>query len=67
MAEKRMAEKSEIWKQEIHEPTPTDQRLRREVALKALRRLREIGEQLPPVDAAVVVRESRDLAGQGSR
>ncbi len=44
-----------------------DRSLRREDALKALRRLREIGEKLPAVDAAAVVRESRDLAGQGSR
>ena len=44
-----------------------DESLRREEALKALRRLREIGEKLPAVDAAAVVREGRDLAGQGSR
>jgi hypothetical protein len=43
------------------------QSLRRENALKALRRLRDIGENLPAVDAAAVIRESRDLAGQGSR
>ena len=36
-------------------------------ALKALRRLRDIGEKLPEADAAAVVRESRDLVGQGSR
>ncbi len=38
-----------------------------EDALKALRRLRDIGEKLPVVDAAAVVRESRDLAKQDSR
>jgi hypothetical protein len=43
------------------------QGLRREAALSALRRLREIGEKLPTVDAAAVIREGRDLAGQGSR
>jgi hypothetical protein len=41
--------------------------LKLEAALKALRRLRDIGEKLPEADAAAVVRESRDLAGQGSR
>jgi hypothetical protein len=39
----------------------------REDALKALRSLRDIGEKLPAVDAAALVREGRDLAGQGSR
>ena len=43
------------------------QSLRREAALSALRRLREIGEKLPTVDAAAVIREGRDLAGHGSR
>ena len=43
------------------------QSLKREAALKALRRLRGIGEKLPEVDAAAVVREGRDAAGQGSR
>jgi hypothetical protein len=38
-----------------------------EDTLKALRRLREIGEKLPEADAAAIVRESRDLVGQGSR
>lgn len=38
-----------------------DESLRREEALKALRRLREIGDKLPAIDAAVVVREGRDL------
>ncbi len=44
-----------------------EQSLRREDALKALQRLREIGEKLPTVDAAAVVREGRDSAGRGSR
>jgi hypothetical protein len=41
-----------------------EQSPKREEALQALRRLRKISENLPPVDAAAVVRESRDLAGQ---
>jgi len=44
-----------------------ERRLRREEALKALRRLREIGEKLPVVDAVAVVRENRDLAEQYDR
>lgn len=44
-----------------------EQRQGREDCLRALRRLREIGEKLPAVDAAAVIREGRDLAGQGSR
>ena len=43
------------------------QDLKREASLRALRRLRDLGEKLPEVDAAALVRESRDLAGQGSR
>ena len=34
----------------------------RNQALKALRRLRTIGEKLPQVDAAAIVREGRALA-----
>jgi hypothetical protein len=34
----------------------------RHEARKALMRLRRIGEALPPVDAAAIVREGRDLA-----
>ena len=49
------------------EPRQPEQRLSHEEALKALRRLREIGEKLPVVDAAAFIRESRDLAGQGAR
>lgn len=49
------------------EQRQADQNLRREDALKALRRLRDIGEKLPAVDAANVIRESRDSAGRGSR
>lgn len=41
-------------------PTPAQVR-------EALARLREVGETLPPVDAVAIIRESRDLATQGSR
>ena len=43
------------------------QDLKREEALQALHRLRNLGEKLAEVDAAAIVRDSRDLAGQGSR
>lgn len=58
-----MAKKSDTLNHE-KEQRQTDQK--REDALKALRRLRDIGKGLPTVDAATVIRESRDLAGQGS-
>jgi hypothetical protein len=61
-----MAEKSDTLNQE-KEPRLAEQNPKREDALEALRRLREIGETLPPVDAAAVVREGRDLVGHGSR
>lgn len=49
------------------EQKQTAQDLKREDALKALHRLRNLGEKLPEVDAAAIVRESRDLAGRSSR
>lgn len=61
-----MVKKSDTLNHE-KEQRQVDQSLRREEALKALRRLRDMGEKLPTVDAATVIRESRDLAGQGSR
>jgi hypothetical protein len=61
-----MANKPDILNQE-KEQRQIDQSPKREEALKALRRLRDIGEKLPTVDAAAVIREGRDLAGQGSR
>ncbi len=42
------------------QPTPIQVR-------EALARLREVGENLPPVDAVAIVRESRDLSVQESR
>ena len=60
-----MSKKSDTLNHE-KEQGKTDQSPKREDALKALRRLRDIGEKLPTVDAAAVIRESRDLAGQGS-
>lgn len=59
-----MAEKSDTLKPDVQEQNES---LKREEALKALRRLREIGENLPAVDAAVVIREGRNQAEQGSR
>jgi hypothetical protein len=61
-----MAKKSDTLNDE-KEQRQDAQSLKREAALEALRRLRNIGEKLPRVDAASVVRESRDLAGQDSR
>jgi len=62
-----MAEKSDTLKRESELQPATDQGRRREEIHAALRRLREIGEKLPVVDAVAVVREGRDLAEQGSR
>ena len=59
-----MAEKSDILK---HNDQEQNDSLKREDALKALRRLRVIGKSLPTVDAAVVIREGRNPAEQGSR
>ncbi|OLE54973.1 MAG: hypothetical protein AUG51_04850 [Acidobacteria bacterium 13_1_20CM_3_53_8] len=54
-----MAEKSDTLKREIQKRVPARDRPNLEAALNALRRLREIGEKLPPVDAAAVIREGR--------
>ncbi|HEV7842331.1 MAG TPA: hypothetical protein VGO69_01470 [Pyrinomonadaceae bacterium] len=63
-----MAEKSDTLKRETEElHSPMNPGQRREESLRALQRLREIGEKLPAVDAVLIVRESRDLAQQGSR
>ncbi len=59
-----MAEKSDTLKQDVREQ---NENLKREEALNALRRLREIGENLPAVDAVAVIREGRDLAEWDSR
>ena len=59
-----MAEKSDTLKHDVQEQNES---LKREEVLKALRRLRDIGESLPVVDAAVVIREGRNLAEQDSR
>ena len=61
-----MAKKSDTLSHE-KEQKQSDQRPRREAALKALRRLRDIGETLPAVDAAAIIREGRDLARRDSR
>jgi len=61
-----MTKKSDTLNNE-KEQKQENQSLRRKDVLKALHRLRDIGEKLPAVDAAAVVREGRDLAGQASR
>jgi hypothetical protein len=63
-----MAEKSDTLKREAEQlQSPMNAGQRKEESLKALRRLREIGEKLPAVDAVLIVREGRDLVEQGSR
>ena len=61
-----MAENSETVKHESGPRLVTDGAVRREEIRNALRRLREIGEALPAVDAVAIVREGRDSAGQAS-
>lgn len=60
-----MAKKADTLNHEDERGQVT-QDLKREDAIKALRRLRDLGETLPEVDAAAIIREGRDLAGQGS-
>jgi hypothetical protein len=62
-----MVEKSDTLNHQSDAQLAKDQSARSEEIRKALRRLREIGEKLPTVDAVAIVREGRDLAGQGSR
>ena len=62
-----MVEKSDTLNHQSAAQPARDQNARSEEIRKALRRLREIGEKLPTVDAVAIVREGRDLAGQGSR
>jgi hypothetical protein len=61
-----MAKKSDTLNQE-KERSRAEQSPGREEALKALRRLRDIGEKLPAVDAAAVVREGREASRRVSR
>ena len=61
-----MSKKSDTLNHE-KEQGQTDQGLKRDDALNALRRLRDIGEKLPAVDAAAIIRESRNLVRQDSR
>jgi hypothetical protein len=42
--------------------TPTQEQI-----IEAVKRLRQLGETLPPVDAVAVVRESRDSASERIR
>jgi hypothetical protein len=60
-----MAKKSDTLNHEKGR-SPKDQSMKRDDALNALRRLRDIGKKLPVIDAAAIIRESRDLAGQDS-
>lgn len=62
-----MAEKSETIKHESGSQLVRNGAVRREEIRDALRRLREIGEVLPAVDAVAIVREGRDSADQDSR
>lgn len=62
-----MIEKSDSLKHEQHSQSTGNQTARHERAREALRRLRQIGEDLPAVDAVALVRESRDVAEQGAR
>jgi hypothetical protein len=62
-----MAEKSETVKHESNPQPVTDGAERREEIRDALRRLREIGEALPAVDAVAIVREGRDSTDQDPR
>lgn len=60
-----MAEKQDVARpEEGREPT-AERKDRERQAREALRRLRRIGEDLPAVDAAALVREGRDFAGRG--
>ena len=60
-----MAKKSDTLNHE-KEQSQTNQSPKNHDALEALRRLRDIGEKLPTVDAAAVIRQGRDLAGRDS-
>jgi hypothetical protein len=62
-----MAEKFDTLRRDLQEDASTKNRPSLEDALNALRRLRRIGEKLPTVDAAAIIREGRNLAGQDSR
>ena len=62
-----MAEKSNKLSELSREAVEKlSQRLQRAKALTALERLREIGENLPVVDAAAIVSESRNRVRQDS-
>lgn len=62
-----MIEKSDTLKPKQNPQPTAEQPVSRERVREALHRLRQIGEGLPAVDAVTVVRESRDVAEQGSR
>jgi hypothetical protein len=62
-----MVEKSETIGHESSSQLVTAQAARREEIREALRRLREIGEASPAVDAVAIVREGRDSAARDLR
>lgn len=62
-----MAEKSDVVKPEEDRTSTAGERADAQKAREALQRLRRIGEDLPAVDAAAVVREGRDAAARGRR
>lgn len=57
-----MANQTDTAEHEREQEAPRLQPTDRNEARKALMRLRRIGEGLPPVDAAAIVREGRALA-----
>jgi hypothetical protein len=59
-----MGEKSETLKPEGERASAGEETARSEKAREALGRLRRVGEKLPAVDAAAVVREGRDARGR---
>lgn len=66
MEQSDTVKKSEMLNQE-KEQSQMNQSSKNQDALEALRRLRKIGEKLPTVDAAAVIREGRDVASRDSR
>ena len=62
-----MAEKTDILKPEHERDSTANQLTHRKEAREALQRLRRIGESLPAVDAAAVVRAGREASEQDAR
>lgn len=62
-----MAEKSDVLKPEEEHRPAADAHADSQRVRAALQRLRRIGEDLPTVDAAALVREGREAAGRDDR